>query len=539
MSRRRNTALGACIISGFLGASCTKQDSECTVGSCDASQTADGGVPGPPVELNSLLDEMVTLGDLTGRGRNPFRTYMVSSFDRNSTIPQVSSENPTGWYANHDWGNYLRAETGPSGATEFVLLDTDGPGSIVRIWSATPSGNLRIYVDNLSKPALEASMSDLLSGQVSPLLPPFAGTTAKGGNMEFPLPFRKHIKVAWDGAGFYQITYRKYADPSTDVTSFDMALLDAGKLDSVRTQLQDPSLPDGVVNSQAVLSASSPDLTIAASPSGEEILTLQITPTLIDPASLRSSILSLSFDGQETVRVPLGDFFGAGPGLLPHATLPLEAGADGLLTARFVMPFGQSATVHIDATPGLEATVTVFHRPALFDKSTYYFHAHWTARGPMPSRPYRDIMLSDLTGEGAYVGTFLALGNSSTDWWGEGDEKVWVDDDTFPSLFGTGTEAYFGQGYCSPQTYNHPYRAQSLAAGGFGTANGLFSILRTHVLDPIRFSASLKFNLELWHWNESAQVTFDTVAYFYLAQDATDNLPLPSAADFRLSPLGP
>ena len=65
-----------------------------------------------------------------------------------------------------------------------------------------------------------------------------------------------------------------------------------------------------------------------------------------------------------------------------------------------------------------------------------------------------------------------------------------------------------------------------------------FSILRTHVLDSIAFTARLKFNLELWHWDEAAKVTFDTVSYFYLAQDATDNLPLSTVAEFRLSRLG-
>jgi hypothetical protein len=266
---------------------------------------------------------------------------------------------------------------------------------------------------------------------------------------------------------------------------------------------------------------------------------LQIHPSRVDPISLRSSVLSLRFDGQETVRAPLGDFFGAGPGLLPHATLPLESTADGQLTARFVMPFGQSAVVRIDGATGLEATLTLSHRAAAFDPSTYYFHAHWTARGPMPVRPYRDLLLADLAGEGAYVGTFLAVGNSSSAWWGEGDEKIWVDADTFPSLFGTGTEDYFGQAYCSPEIYNHPYRAQSLAAGGFGAAKGLFSMFRAHVLDPIRFSKSLRFNLELWHWDEGAQVTFDTVAYFYLSQNGADNLSPAIEGDFRLSPFGP
>jgi hypothetical protein len=96
--------------------------------------------------VNSLLEEMTALGGLARRSRNPFRTCMVSSYDRSSKVAQASSETPTGWFANHDWGNHLGAEAGPSGQGEFVLLDADGPGAIVHIWSATPSGTLRIYL---------------------------------------------------------------------------------------------------------------------------------------------------------------------------------------------------------------------------------------------------------------------------------------------------------------------------------------------------------------------------------------------------------
>jgi hypothetical protein len=520
-------------------AGCADEPAKWAYNTCGDPKAVD--VSSPPADVNSLLDEMTALGGLARPAPNPFRTCMVSSYDRSSKTPQASSETPTGWFANHDWGNYLGVEAGPSGQGEFVLLDADGPGAIVRIWSATPSGTLRIYVDQATSPALEAPMDALLSGQIAPLVSPFAGKTAKGGNLEFPLPFRKHVKVAWEGSGgFYQVTYRKYSDPSTDLASFNLSEIDLSRLYAVRSGMQVPALPDdNVANEQAVLSTSAPEFSIAASPTGEKILTLQVRPNLVDPASLRGSVLSLRFDGKETVRAPLGDFFGAGPGLLPHATLPLEATAEGELTARFVMPFGQSAVVRIDGVPGLEAAIAVSHRAAAFDQTTHYFHAHWTARGPMPTRPYRDIALADLAGEGAYVGTFLAVGSSSSEWWGEGDEKIWVDDDTFPSLFGTGTEDYFGQAYCSPEIYNHPYRAQSLAAGGFGAAKGLFSLFRAHVLDPIRFTTRLKFNLELWHWDADAQVTFDTVTYFYLSQNGIDNMPPVEGAEFRLSPFAP
>jgi hypothetical protein len=505
------------------------------------AEAVDGPVA-PVIDVYSLLDEMSDLERLAHPARQRFRTFLASSYDRSSVTPAVSSDTPTGWYANDDRGNFYGAKVDASGSSVGVMLEVDGPGCITRIWSATPDGTVRIYLDYATTPTLEVSMGDLLSGQIAPFLPPFAGVTAGGGNLEFPIPFQKHVKITWDDShGYYQVTYRIYEDPSTVVQSFDLASLDTSKLNLAKTRLLAPILPAGnIVNSQAVLTAASPELTIEASPAGEEVVALQVNPTSVDASSLRSSVLSLRFDGKETVRAPLGDFFGAGPGLLPHATLPLAVSAGGQLTARFVMPFATSAVVRIDAAAGLEATVTATHRAAVFDGGTYYFHAHWSARGPMSVRPFRDILLADLVGEGSYVGTFLAVGNSSTAWWGEGDEKVWVDDDTFPSLFGTGTEDYFGQGTCSPELYNHPFRAQTLAAGDglVEGANGLFSMLRTHILDPIRFSTALQFDMELWHWDESAQVTFDNVSYFYLATSATDNLPLPTAQDFRLSPLG-
>ena len=505
----------------------------------DSAKAVDGPLA-PVIDVYSLLEEMSDLELLAHSARQRFRTFLASSYDRSSVSPAVSSDTPTGWYANQDYGNFYGTEVDASGSSVGIMLDVDGPGVITRIWSAVPDGTMRVYLDDAVTPTLEVFMSDLLYGEIAPFVPPLAGPTALGGNLEFPIPFQKHAKITWDIADdYYQVTYRLYENPSTAVKTFDLASLDASKLDLVRTRLLAPVLPAGnLVNSQAVLTAASPELTIEASPAGEEIVALQVNPTSVDAPSLRGSVLSLRFDGKETVRAPLGDFFGAGPGLLPHATLPLEVSAGGQLTARFVMPFARSAVVRIDAVAGLEATVTAFHRAAVFDSGTYYFHAHWSARGPMPSRPFRDIPLADLTGEGSYVGTFLAVGNSSIEWWGEGDEKVWVDDDTFPSLFGTGTEDYFGEGDASPGLYSSPFRSQTLSANDdYGDANGLFSMLRTHILDPIRFSASLKFNLELWHWDDSAQVTFDNIAYFYLAAGATDNLPSPTAQDFRLSPL--
>ena len=46
-------------------------------------------------------------------------------------------------------------------------------------------------------------------------------------------------------------------------------------------------------------------------------------------------------------------------------------------------------------------------------------------------------------------------------WWGEGDEKIYVDGESFPSLFGTGTEDYFGYAWSTPERFEHAYHAQT------------------------------------------------------------------------------
>ena len=81
-------------------------------------------------------------------------------------------------------------------------------------------------------------------------------------------------------------------------------------------------------------------------------------------------------------------------------------------------------------------------------------------------------------------------------WWGEGDEKITVDGEAFPSLFGTGTEDYFGYAWSTARDASRTptTRRPWPPAGGFG---GLYSMNRFHILDPIPFARSLRFDLEI------------------------------------------
>src|SRR5688572_10750748 len=166
----------------------------------------------------------------------PFVARMASSYDRRS----VSAEDSEGWYANDDWAseerpNYVALEES-WGQREYVLLDTKGPGAIVRIWSATPTGTLRIYLDGDEEPVIEEPLLELLSGQGS-IPAPFAHVVGAGYNLYFPLPFRERCKITIDdivatdpfrggplAKFYYQINYRKYAsDVAARVRTFRRA----------------------------------------------------------------------------------------------------------------------------------------------------------------------------------------------------------------------------------------------------------------------------------------------------------------------------
>ena len=79
------------------------------------------------------------------------------------------------------------------------------------------------------------------------------------------------------------------------------------------------------------------------------------------------------------------------------------------------------------------------------------------------------VLLDGVAGHGHYVGTYLAWGVNAPGWWGEGEFKVYLDDDDYPTICGTGTEDYFGGAGISTfpagATPNTPRRTQRMPTG--------------------------------------------------------------------------
>lgn len=473
-----------------------------------------------PVTFASLLAEMT---DRAAIARYPEPAYLCrqfSSYDRAAKSPTED------WFANGDRGQYLREERHGE-RTEWVMVDTPGPGAVVRIWSANPSGNLYFYLDGATEPTWTVDFQKLTNGE-GPVAQPLSAVRSRGWNCYLPIPYARHCKITSDKNDFYyQVNYRTY-EAGAEVVSFAPEQLgtEAALLGQVQGALSSEGIPVNVHRTQLH------ELALAAHGGGivsldgpGKIGALMISLRADDlTAALRGVVLQISFDGEETVWAPVGDFFGSGIGANAYKTWWNQVQADGAMVCLWPMPFRRSAEILLNNTTDqpMAAQVMTATEPWTWDDRSMYFHATWRQEWPIDSREKRDWNYVELTGEGVYVGDSLAVMNPTTAWWGEGDEKVYIDGETFPSHFGTGTEDYYGYAWCCPDLFQSPFHAQPRCDG---PANfGHTAINRVRLLDGIPFARSLRFDMEIWHWQTVQQANAVT-CWFYGKPGLKHNRP--------------
>jgi hypothetical protein len=133
-----------------------------------------------------------------------------------------------------------------------------------------------------------------------------------------------------------------------------------------------------------------------------------------------------------------------------------------------------------------------------------------------------------VAGKGQYVGDTLVLFNGTSAWWGEGDEKIYIDGEEFPSHVGTGTEDYYGYAWCRPEYFQAPFHAQPCGAGNM--AGGFSVNSRYRNLDALPFEKSIKFDMELWHWRNT-KMNYAPATFWYARPGVACNVdPDPKAA---------
>jgi hypothetical protein len=209
------------------------------------------------------------------------------------------------------------------------------------------------------------------------------------------------------------------------------------------------------------------------------------------------------------------------------------------MTLSWVMPYAKSASLKFLNT-GKEPTrfkVAVEAVRWQWDKNSMHFYARWRPDDIVPGTPFSDWNFVDIKGKGVYVGDAWTVLNIRKDsWWGEGDEKIYVDDaweKGFPTHFGTGTEDYYGwAGGVYPDLkdeFSAPFLANVKVGGLDGHTQGYNICTRVRGLDAIPFQKRLRFDMESSFGTDMREkwnlLGYSAVTFFYAMPGATHNRP--------------
>jgi hypothetical protein len=498
--------------------------------------------PVPIYDYGSLLGRMVSADWLWSSATLEERCVQWSSFDPAS---RRGPGDPAAWYANDDRGKHVRVVAGANGP-EHVMVDAKGPGCVARIWSANPSGTLHFDVDGAR--VWSVDFGALCRGEVDGVPPPLAGMRARGGNCALPIPFQRSLVVSCTAGDCYYAFDVVQWPAGTSVPSFTPALL-AEHGERVRaTAAALAAGPLSVARFEGAASTAAVDVPLATivraldvrlRPKPQAAVTATLQPTTVrapvrDVAPLLRLVVRCG--DETTVDVPLPALFAAGPWWTRWEGWFLAVHEDGA-TLRWPMPMPDGGRIEVVGEDGVLAATDVWvttKQEPLPPSGTVplRFRASYHLAKAVPTRPFSDHRVLDAKGGGRFVGCSLLVRNPTRIWWGEGDEKFTVDGEGFPSWFGTGTEDYFGYAWCDPTPFMAPHHAQVVCQG---PANFGFTVLhRSHQLDSVPFGKSFRFDLERWHWVETATIDYETVAYWYGAPGASSGLPAVPAADDRL-----
>ncbi|MDP2897757.1 MAG: DUF2961 domain-containing protein [bacterium] len=267
-------------------------------------------------------------------------------------------------------------------------------------------------------------------------------------------------------------------------------------------------------------------------------------------ANHQEMLLRMYWDGDErpAVEAPVGDFFASAFGKRSEViSLPVIVEDADSYNCFWHMPFRKHARIEIVNQSAKPISLLYYNidwiKKESLPENTPYFYAQY--RQEYPVEQGKDYVILDTDGKGHYVGTVLSVRTRSPAWFGEGDEKIYIDGEEEASIWGTGTEDYFLSAWGLKTTgtpyFGVPYFDQ------WGIVGSHTSAYRWHVQDPLVFNKSIRVTIEHFgwmspdenpdfksnSWNER-QDDYSSVAFWYQTGKPTFSARAPHAKERSL-----
>ncbi|MDX2154389.1 MAG: glycoside hydrolase family 172 protein [Bryobacteraceae bacterium] len=272
------------------------------------------------------------------------------------------------------------------------------------------------------------------------------------------------------------------------------------------------------------------------------------------PYHLKELVLRMYWDGiaKPSVEAPIGDFFGLNLGdYAIYESEYLGCSPGRSLNSWFFMPYRKSARMTVTNEGARDvgsfySNIDFLSVDALPD-DILYFHAQYRQATPNP-KPGADqpadknptgkynYVYAETRGRGHLMGVTLGVRQNKEFWMGEGDDMIFIDDETKPLIVGTGSEDYF----LGSWNFGGRENARAFAHRMYGApaislperTGGRYLCYRFHGDNPVTFTRYLKHTMEHGHANDRND-HFYSCCYWYQSEPYTDLPALPSV-DQRL-----
>lgn len=288
-----------------------------------------------------------------------------------------------------------------------------------------------------------------------------------------------------------------------------------------------------------------------------QISHLWVTISDAEKYFLKRVVLRIYWDGEATpsVEVPIGDFFGQNTGeYVGFESAVLNVGSSRALNSYFPMPFRKHARITIENQGKLPINSFYYNLeyrtgPNVADKDSLYFHAQYRQAIPnkgwttdfydnqdyhvnlKPNLDGKDnYTFLEANGKGHYVGLTLGVVQNQDGWWGEGDEMLFIDDMSKPTITGTGSEDYFLGAWDFGTHFAYQSNGAPLVGSELAGSHNL--VYRFHLDSPIPFTKEFKGTIEHGHANHRSD-NYYSVAYWYQTEPHAPFPELP-AVETRL-----